>query len=126
ASYEYIAEESNLLERAARLLAQEKIIGWFHGRMEYGPRALGCRSILGDARSPRMQQTMNLKIKFRESFRPFPPCVLQEYVDTVLETRPDEDSPYMLFTAPVRQDCRIPLGPEELKRMQDADLRVRV
>ena len=62
----------------ARLLDEEKVIGWFHGRMEYGPRALGARSILGDARSPRMQQVMNLKIKFRESFRPFAPCVLRE------------------------------------------------
>ena len=84
------------------LLAQEKVVGWFQGRMEYGPRALGCRSIIGDARSPEMQQTMNLKIKFRESFRPFAPCVLRECVDTVFVTRPDEDSPYMLFVAPVR------------------------
>jgi len=126
ASYEYLGEEHSLLDRVAYLLAQEKVVGWFHGRLEYGPRALGCRSILGDARSARMQQTMNLKIKFRESFRPFAPCVLREYVDTVFETRPNEDNPYMLFTAPVRKDWRIPLGPEELKRMQDPDLRVRV
>jgi carbamoyltransferase len=126
ASYEYVAEENSLSERVARLLAQEKVIGWFHGRMEYGPRALGCRSILGDARSPRMQQTMNLKIKFRESFRPFAPCVLREFVDTVFETRPNEDNPYMLFVAPVREQWRIPLGPEELQQMQDPDLRVRV
>jgi carbamoyltransferase len=73
-----------------------------------------------------MQQTMNLKIKFRESFRPFAPCVLREFVDTVFETRPNEDNPYMLFVAPVREQWRIPLGPEELQRMQDPDLRVRV
>ena len=113
ACYEYIGDESHLLDRVAHLLEQEKIVGWFQGRMEYGPRALGCRSIIGDARSPRMQQTMNLKIKFRESFRPFAPCVLREYVDTVFVTRPNEDSPYMLFVAPVRDDWRIPLGPDE-------------
>jgi carbamoyltransferase len=126
AGYEYLGEENRLLDRVAHLLEQEKIVGWFQGRMEYGPRALGGRSIIGDARSPRMQQTMNLKIKFRESFRPFAPCVLREYVDTVFVTRPNEDSPYMLFVAPVRDDWRIPLGPDERKRMQDADLRIRV
>jgi carbamoyltransferase len=73
-----------------------------------------------------MQQTMNLKIKFRESFRPFAPCVLREFVDTVFEMSADEDSPYMLTVAPVREDWRIPLGPEEHKRLQDSDLRVRV
>ncbi len=126
AKYEYVADESILIDRVTHLLDQEKIIGWFQGRMEYGPRALGCRSILGDARSPRMQQVMNLKIKFRESFRPFAPCVLREFVDKVFEMRPNEDSPYMLFVAPVRDDWRIPLGPEDLKKMQDPDLRVRV
>ena len=83
----------SLLDRVAHLLAQEKIVGWFQGRMEYGPRALGCRSIIGDARSPRMQQTMNLKIKFRESFRPFAPCVLREFVDTVFVMRPTRIAP---------------------------------
>ena len=94
--------------------------------MEFGPRALGCRSILGDARSPRMQQVMNLKIKFRESFRPFAPCVLRELVDTVFDMQQNEDSPYMLFVAPVREDSRIPLTEEDRKRMQDPDLRIRV
>jgi carbamoyltransferase len=126
ASYEPLPAESALLSRVAKLLAQEKIIGWFQGRMEYGPRALGCRSIIGDARSPRMQQTMNLKIKFRESFRPFAPCVLQEFVDAVFAMRPHEESPYMLLIAPVREDWRLPLGPEERQRMQDPDLRIRV
>lgn len=126
ASYEYVIDESSLIDRVAHLLDEEKIVGWFQGRMEYGPRALGCRSIIGDARSPRMQQTMNLKIKFRESFRPFAPCVLKECVGTVFEMRPDEDSPYMLLVAPVRDDWRIPLGPEDRKKMQDPDLRVRV
>jgi len=126
ASYEYFEDEGSLLDRAARLLTQEKVIGWFQGRMEFGPRALGCRSILGDARSPNMQQTMNLKIKFRESFRPFAPCVLRECVDTVFTMRPDEDSPYMLVVAPVQDSWRIPLGPDDFKRMQDPDLRIRV
>lgn len=126
ARYEYVDDERHLVDRVAHLLSQEKIVGWFQGRMEYGPRALGCRSIIGDARSARMQQTMNLKIKFRESFRPFAPCVLRECVDTVFEMRPGEDSPYMLFVAPVREDWRVSLTPEERKRMQDPDLRIRV
>lgn len=126
ASYEYKNDESSLIDEIANILQQEKIVGWFQGRMEYGPRALGCRSIIGDARSPQMQQKMNLKIKFRESFRPFAPCVLREFVDRVFETSPSEDSPYMLFVAPVREKWRIPLGPEEKKRMQDPDLRIRV
>jgi carbamoyltransferase len=96
------------------------------GRMEFGPRALGCRSILGDARSPTIQQTMNLKIKFRESFRPFAPCVLRECVDTVFTMRPNEDSPYMLVVASVQDSWHIPLEADNFKRMQDPDLRVRV
>jgi carbamoyltransferase len=126
AHYEHVADESRLIDRVAHLLAQEKVVGWFQGRMEYGPRALGCRSIIGDARSPDMQQTMNLKIKFRESFRPFAPCVLRECVDTLFVTRPDEDSPYMLFVAPVRDGWRLALDPKDLERMQDPDLRIRV
>jgi carbamoyltransferase len=126
ADYEYVDDESMLLGRVAHLLAQEKVIGWFHGRMEYGPRALGCRSIIGDARSSGMQQTMNLKIKFRESFRPFAPCVLREFVDTVFDMRPNDDSPYMLLVAPVRDSWRRPLSPEDLQKMQDPDLRIRV
>jgi len=82
AHYELIDDEELLLERIVEILSQEKVIGWFHGRSEYGPRSLGRRSIIGDARSSRMQQTMNVKIKFRESFRPFAPCVLREFVDT--------------------------------------------
>ncbi len=70
-----------MANNVATLLAEEKVVGWFQGRMEFGPRALGARSILGDARSPRMQSVMNLKIKFRESFRPFAPIVLREEVD---------------------------------------------
>lgn len=126
AKYEYISDEKTLLDRVARLIDQEKVIGWFQGRMEYGPRSLGCRSIIGDARSPEMQQRMNLKIKFRESFRPFAPCVLKEFVDNVFEMPSNEDSPYMLFVAPVRQDWRVPLSIEDQNRMRDPDLRVRV
>jgi carbamoyltransferase len=126
ARYEYISNEEILVNRVAHLLTQEKVIGWFQGRMEYGPRALGCRSIIGDARSPRMQQIMNLKIKFRESFRPFAPCVLRDFVDTVFDMPPNEDSAYMLLVAPIRQDWRIPLDPEARKQLEDPDLRIRV
>ena len=126
ARYEYIATEEGLIDRVAQLIAQEKIIGWFCGRMEYGPRALGNRSIIGDARSRQMQQEMNLKIKFRESFRPFAPCVLQEHVDQVFEMRPEEESPYMLMVAPVRDSWRVPLSADDLRRLQDDDLRIRV
>jgi len=91
-----------LISGAACLLAQEKIVGWLHGRMEFGPRALGARSILGDPRSPRTQAVMNLKIKFRESFRPFAPSVLREHVGEYFEM--EEDSPYMLLVAPVKKE----------------------
>ena len=126
ARYERVADEATLLDRTARLLGEEKVIGWFQGRMEFGPRALGCRSILGDPRSPRMQQKMNVKIKFRESFRPFAPCVLREHVDEYFEMRPGEDSPYMLLVAPVREQWRTPLSEDDRRRMADPDLRVRV
>src|SRR5262249_30503238 len=106
ATYDRIADEEDLLERVARLIADEKVIGWFQGRMEFGPRALGCRSIIGDPRSPRMQQKMNVSIKFRESFRPFAPCVLREHVDEYFEMRPGADSPYMLIVAPDRGKLR--------------------
>src|SRR5262249_52838004 len=79
AVYERVDVEDVLVDRVAYLIANEKVIGWFQGRMEFGPRALGCRSIIGDSRSPRMQQKMNVSIKFRESFRPFAPCVLHDH-----------------------------------------------
>jgi carbamoyltransferase len=126
ANYEYLADEATLLARVAGLLGEERIVGWFHGRMEFGPRALGARSIIGDPRSPRMQQTMNLKIKFRESFRPFAPCVLEEFVDRIFEMRPGQESPYMLLVAPVRAEWRLPVGPQERAQMEDPDLRIRV
>jgi len=126
ARYHRIDAEDDLLDRLAEILDQDKVVGWFHGRMEYGPRALGARSIIGDPRSPTMQRTMNLKIKYRESFRPFAPCVLREHVHEVFETEQDQDWPYMLFVAPIREDLRVVLGPEDQKRMDDPDLRVRV
>ena len=104
-------EASALLDFTVELLRAEKVIGWFQGRVEFGPRALGSRSILGDARSPKMQSVMNLKVKFRESFRPFAPIVRRERVADYFEL--DADSSYMLFVAPVKNELRKPL-PEHL------------
>lgn len=104
-------DEEALAERIAELIAEGRIVGLARGRMEWGPRALGARSILGDARSPKMQAHMNLKIKFRESFRPFAPMVLDEYRDEWFETT--QESPYMLLVSPVREDRRIEPGEEE-------------
>jgi carbamoyltransferase len=92
------------------LLNEEKVIGWFNGRMEFGPRALGARSIIGDARSRRMQSVMNLKIKFRESFRPFAPCVLHDHVEEYFNLR--GESPYMMLVASVAEQKRLPLSAE--------------
>jgi carbamoyltransferase len=103
--------DMELYTRIAEDLAAEKIIGWFQGRMEFGPRALGARSILGDARSPKMQSVMNLKIKYRESFRPFAPSVLRERVSDYFEL--DTDSPYMLLVAPVVESRRTDLTEEQ-------------
>ncbi len=111
AVYAYAHSDEELCEQVADFLLQEKVVAWFQGRMEFGPRALGARSILGDARSETMQSVMNLKIKFRESFRPFAPIVLREHVDRFFEMRPEEDSPYMLLVAPVRPEIRTPPGP---------------
>jgi carbamoyltransferase len=104
--------DDHLCDEVAQLIAQEKVIGWFEGRMEFGPRALGARSILGDARSEKMQSVMNLKIKFRESFRPFAPIVLREHVDRYFQMRKGEESPYMLLVAPVQESIRTELGAE--------------
>jgi carbamoyltransferase len=106
AIYTTCRSDDELCDEVVDLLAQGKVVGWFQGRMEFGPRALGARSILGDARSPRMQAIMNLKIKFRESFRPFAPIVLREHVDRYFQMRPFEDSPYMLLVAPVQPEMR--------------------
>jgi carbamoyltransferase len=109
----YRLDGDEMAARVAALLDDEKIIGWFDGRMEFGPRALGARSILGDPRSPRMQAQMNIKIKFREGFRPFAPSILQERVSDYFEL--EGNSPYMLLVAPVRKERRIPLTTEQHK-----------
>jgi carbamoyltransferase len=100
-------ERPALTAHVAQLMADERIIGWFNGRMEFGPRSLGNRSIIGDSRSPKMQAQMNLKIKFRESFRPFAPSVLRERVQDYFEMTCD--SPYMLLVAPVKKERQIPM-----------------
>ncbi|MCC7040528.1 MAG: carbamoyltransferase [Burkholderiales bacterium] len=104
-----IVDDATLLHETAAALAAGEVVGWFQGRMEFGPRALGNRSILGDPRNPEMQRTMNLKIKFRESFRPFAPAVLREHVHEYFDL--DADSPYMLLVAPVREALRLPVAP---------------
>ena len=105
--------DDELFEKVAEFLEGEQVIGWFQGRMEFGPRALGCRSIIGDPRSAKMQSVMNLKIKYRESFRPFAPSVLAERVSDYFEH--DKPSPYMLFVAPVRKELRVDLTHEQQK-----------
>jgi carbamoyltransferase len=110
AKYEELPLEG-AIDATAEALAQEKIVGWFHGRMEFGPRSLGSRSILADARSPRMQSVLNLRIKYRESFRPFAPAVLRDQVDEYFEL--ERDSPYMLLVAPVRVDRRRAMADDE-------------
>lgn len=98
-------------EITAELIETENVVGWYQGKMEFGPRALGNRSIIGDARSPKMQKTINLKIKYRESFRPFAPSVLEDRIGDYFDI--DRPSPYMLLTAPVREDIRREMTPEE-------------
>ena len=107
-------DTDTLVSRVADLIADEKVIGWVQGRMEFGPRALGARSILGDARSPKMQETMNVKIKFRESFRPFAPSVLAERISDWFEI--DRESPYMLLVAEVKKERQKPMTEEEVSR----------
>jgi carbamoyltransferase len=106
--------DAELPEKIADLIKAEKVIGWFYGRMEFGPRALGGRSIIGDAQSPKMQEVMNLKIKFRESFRPFAPSVLREKAAEWFEL--EEESPYMLLVAPVAKSRQREMTAEEQKR----------
>jgi carbamoyltransferase len=120
-------DEGELLDHVAALLADGKVVGWFQGRMEFGPRALGARSILGDPRSPAMQATMNVKIKFRESFRPFAPAVLRERASEWFDLKPEHESPYMLLVAPVLEHRRVPVDAETMRVMEhDPDLRRRV
>ena len=108
-----VLDDNALLDACAEALEAEKAVGWFQGRMEFGPRALGGRSILGDARSPKMQSMLNLKVKFRESFRPFAPSVLREHVCEWFEL--DQDSPYMLLVADVRENHRRLMTEDEQK-----------
>jgi carbamoyltransferase len=111
-----------LFKVTADLLAREKVVGWFQGRMEFGPRALGNRSILGDPRSQSMQATMNLKIKFRESFRPFAPAIMREHVSEYFEL--NSDSPYMLLVAPVKEHRRVKMTEEQERLFGIAKLNV--
>ena len=104
-----VLPDSAHLDEAAHDLAAGRAVGWFHGRMEFGPRALGARSVLGDPRSPTMQSVLNLKVKYRESFRPFAPAVLREDVSEWFEL--DADSPYMLLVAGVHPDRRRAMTP---------------
>jgi len=122
--YRHFANETDLLTETAGAIAEGRVVGWFHGRMEFGPRALGSRSILGDPRNGEMQARMNLRIKFRESFRPFAPSCLAEDAGTWFDL--NRDSPYMLLVAPVRAEHR--LAPDDAQRAasHDPDLRKRV
>jgi carbamoyltransferase len=121
------AAENELVGHVAGLLAEGRVVGWFHGRLEFGPRALGARSILADARSPTMQATLNRKIKFREGFRPFAPCVLREHAAEWFDLEPHQESPYMLLVATVRESRRrTPCAAERAAMENDPDLRRRV
>jgi carbamoyltransferase len=121
-SYE---NEDELIRHVVKMIEQGKVIGWFQGRMEFGPRALGCRSIIGDARSEKMQSVMNIKVKFRESFRPFAPSVLQEDVADYFEMPPQQDSPYMLLVAPVQKEKRFPIDGELAKLTGISKLKIK-
>ena len=108
AVFRRLSGRGELVTAVARLIAEGKVVGWVQGRMEFGPRALGARSILGDARNPAMQSVMNLKVKHRESFRPFAPIVLQDRAPEYFELKEGEESPYMLIVAPVKADKLTP------------------
>lgn len=127
AIYERIDDDEELLRRMAEWLAAGKIVAWAHDRMEFGPRALGGRSVLGDARLPHMQATMNLKVKFRESFRPFAPLVLAEKTRQWFDLKPGSESPYMLLIASVLERHRVSIDESAADVMEnDPDLRRRV
>jgi len=123
-SYLHYPEEDALLAEVAAEIDAGKVVGWFQGRMEFGPRALGARSILGDPRNPEMQARMNLRTKFRESFRPFGPSCLAEDVGEWFDL--DRESPYMLLVAPVGSRHRLPIGDGDRAKMQEPDLCKRV
>lgn len=110
AQFEYVADENQLVEKVAELIAKGNVIGWHQGRMEFGPRALGARSIIADVRNPEMQKKLNLKIKYREGFRPFAPIVLAEEVSNFFEH--NDISPYMLIVKPVKKSRQVPYPPD--------------
>jgi carbamoyltransferase len=116
-------QKAEVPRRTAEIIADQKVLGWFEGRVEYGPRALGSRSILGDPRSEAMQSIINLKIKFRESFRPFAPTVLAEKVSDYFQL--DRESPYMLLVADVREDKRLPITEVEKNLFGIEKLKIR-
>lgn len=122
--YSFFESEEDLLRATVNAMVEQKVVGWFHNRMEFGPRALGSRSIIGDARNETMQSTMNLRIKHRESFRPFAPCVLIEDVGEYFEL--DRESPYMLLVAEVRKERRCALTDEQKAIERDPDLQNRI
>ena len=113
AVHQHLESDQQLCDTVAALIADQKVVGWFQGRMEFGPRALGGRSILGDARSVEMQSVMNQKIKFRESFRPFAPMVLDSHKTEYFELDESHQSPYMLMVTPVQQQIRAQQSPAE-------------
>ena len=125
AHYERIHDEGKLSDRVADEVIQGRVVGWFQGRMEFGPRALGSRSILGDPRNPDMQTVMNVKVKFREGFRPFAPAVLQEKAHEYFDVPANLDSPYMLLVAPVVDQKRRPVTDIEAQAVGIAKLKVR-
>ena len=112
ANYKIYTEE-NLYTYIAKLLSEEKAIGWFQGRMEFGPRALGARSIIADPRSEKMQKNLNLKVKFRESFRPFAPSVLSTHADKFFNIK--TDSPYMMLVSDIRENLQIAMNEDQKK-----------
>ena len=124
APFHYFDEESQLLDTTCLAIEEEKIIGWFQGKMEFGPRSLGHRSIIGDARSEKTQTNMNLRIKYRESFRPFAPSVLEEKTQKYFQL--DSPSPYMLLVAPVQKGIRITPSTKDKEHMSDPNLLNRV
>ncbi|MDB6016441.1 MAG: putative carbamoyl transferase, NodU family [Pedosphaera sp.] len=123
-AHHHYPDEAELLRETAKAMVDGKVVGWFQDRMEFGPRALGARSIIGDARSEKMQSVMNLRIKYRESFRPFAPSVLREDIGEYFDL--DRESPYMLLVADVKKDKLCELTPEQKQLMKEPDLRKRV
>jgi carbamoyltransferase len=116
ATYTRFSDDAQLCNHIADRIAAGNVVGWFQGAMEFGPRALGSRSLLGDPRNPEMQTVMNVKVKFREGFRPFAPAVLAERAHEFFDVQPNRESPYMLLVAPVREEKRRPLTSEDEMR----------